>query len=389
MLKIKDTITSNKNNIDDQPVINIYLCGPTVYDSVHIGNMRPIITTDIIIRLLEYTGKKVNYIQNITDVDDKIVNKATEENVDFIELANKYKKEFTALLNTINIRYPSSTPTVIDNVKMIETFIQKLIDSGDAYETNGNVYFNLEDRADYGVISKRKIEDLILGDTNDSKKNKRDFALWKSFEDNNFNSQWSQGRPGWHTECAAFINEATKGKGVDLHIGGTDLKFPHHENERIQFNAITGNEISKNWMHIGQLNVNGKKMSKSLNNFIYAKDFINENSIESLKVLLLATHYSKPINLTEDYISYANKLTSKIKNLDKKIKLNNDSNIEPYNGELLKEFINELDNDLNTGNALTVMQKAMKEINKDINNIKIISEFYTMLDMMGLGELHA
>lgn len=383
MIKIKDSLSGEIRDIKSSKIFNIYLCGPTVYDKVHIGNIRPIIMTDLLIRSIRDLTK-VNYTMNITDIDDKIINKANIENISFRKLSKKYEDLFLKTLSKLNIILPEQMPNVSGNISTIKSFIKSLLKNNYAYITKkGNIYFDVEKFNEYGDISKRELGNSLSNSYVDDKLNNIDFSIWKKYDSDSFESEWSKGRPGWHTECAAIINDVYK-SGVDLHVGGNDLKFPHHENERAQFNSLNKYEISKHWMHVGQLNFNGEKMSKSKGNFLYADDFIDSHGINVLKIIFYMTHYSKPINFTDSYLENAIVIDKKIRNLIKKTNVNNYCKVSE-DGEMYKKFKNEIIlNEINTSNAMSILSLTIKNINKNIEDKILVSDFIKMLDHLGL-----
>ncbi|MCK5945919.1 MAG: class I tRNA ligase family protein, partial [Mycoplasmataceae bacterium] len=261
---------------------NIYVCGPTVYSKAHIGNLRPIITFDIFIRSLEALGNKVNLIHNITDIDDKIITAAAKEKTTEVEISSKYKKYYLDILERSNVNIPENMPGVVENMESIVEYIAKLVELGNAYEANGSVYFDITSVEGYGKLSNRDINKNIDKE-NKEKKHQADFAIWKATKEGvKYDSPWGKGRPGWHTECAVFINEIVKGESLDIHGGGIDLLFPHHENENIQYEAVNKKEIAKEWRHIGKLNIDGEKMSKSIGNIMDASEFMDEHGEDVL-----------------------------------------------------------------------------------------------------------
>ena len=293
---------------------NIYLCGPTVYDSPHIGNMRPIIVFDIFLRSLKALGEDSRLIHNITDIDDKIIEKSIKEKKSEKEISKRYILEYLNLLKIYNIKKPYSMPKVTKNMDKIINFIEKLILKGYAYEQDGSVYFSINKDSLYGKLSNRNIEELFFKKSD--KKYPGDFALWKKTNQGIFfDSPWSKGRPGWHTECAVFIDDELKGESLDIHGGGIDLIFPHHENEASQYRLFNKKEITKKWVHIGQLSINGKKMSKSLNNSFLAIDFANKIDPDVLRMLFLTTSPTTPINLKDELIEQLSKQVKKWKNI--------------------------------------------------------------------------
>ncbi len=290
----------------------IYLCGPTVYSKAHIGNIRPILTFDIFIRAKQFLNQAVNLIHNITDIDDKIIAKALHENVSEKAVATKYQKHYLKLLKTLNIQTPQLLPTVTDNIEVIIDFIKQLILQNAAYEQEGNVWFDILKAKNYGSISHQLLSSLHFEKQDFNKKHEGDFALWKKTSiGQTFASPWGQGRPGWHTECAALINYYNNSQTLDLHGGGIDLIFPHHENENAQFMALHNFSITKKWMHIGHLNIAKQKMSKSLGNVIDTEEFIELHGTDTLRMLFLITNPTSPITLNDNLIINTKKLIAK------------------------------------------------------------------------------
>ena len=293
---------------------NIYVCGPTVYSKAHIGNLRPIITFDIYIRSLKSLGNDVNFIHNITDIDDKIIAAALQEKTTETEISDKYKKYYLDLLKRSNVNIPENMPGVVENMGIIVEYISKLVELKNAYEVNGSVYFDTTSVEGYGKISNRDINNNIDKENKD-KKHQADFAIWKATKEGvKYDSPWGRGRPGWHTECTVFINKILKGESLDIHGGGIDLLFPHHENENIQYKAVNKKEITKEWRHIGKLNIDGEKMSKSIGNIMDATDFMNQHGEDVLRMLFITTSYSAPININNEMIQSSIKTLKSFKN---------------------------------------------------------------------------
>lgn len=337
---------------------NIYVCGPTVYSDPHIGNMRPILVFDIYIRALRALKQEVNFIHNVTDIDDKIIARAEQENVSEEAISSKYHAEYVELLNTLNIEKPTHMPTVLKNIDLIVAFIQKLVEANKAYVRNGNVYFSVDSTEGYGRLSNRKLDEMKY-EEGAFKDNPADFVLWKNTTNGiKFDSPWGKGRPGWHTECVVFIEKYLKGESLDIHGGGIDLLFPHHENENIQYKALYNKEIANDWKHVGHLNYKGEKMSKSIGNLISAKDFIQQYGVDTLRYIFLTTSYSSPIDLSEELIQSAREQVEKVSKLFKKT-------------QFFFHTFSELDQD-----STTIVQKiatwnfsdAMKNINELIKN---------------------
>ncbi|ATQ35250.1 cysteinyl-tRNA synthetase [Mesoplasma entomophilum] len=371
-MKLFDTLTQEHKKINKKS-INIYSCGPTIYDYIHIGNARPIILMDTLIRFLESNDVKVNFLQNITDIDDKIIEKALVENKTEKEITDKYLAAFLENLNKLNIRMPDKLIPISEKINEMNFFISELVKAEAAYDVEGDVYFDIQKFAkEYGKLSNKKIDDLISGnrvEIDNKKMNPLDFNVWKKTNKGIlFDSSFGKGRPGWHTECALLIDEYFKGQTIDIHSGGIDLQFPHHENERIQFIAKNNKELADIWMHNGHLTIDGEKMSKSLGNVMTLANFLNQYNSDILRWIFLSTYYRQPINISDDIIDQANKFIQKINNLSKKIKqIIITEQIDMTNildENILKEFKKHMLDDLNTSRVLTLIEEIIKEINK-------------------------
>ncbi|MHA3828415.1 class I tRNA ligase family protein [Mycoplasma sp. Z1473D] len=301
-------------------MIKVYTCGPTVYNDVHIGNLRPILVMDLILKAHRALGKEFKFVHNITDIDDKIINKAIETNQSEEKIAKIYADKYLEILKEFNVDTITNLEYVTDNMNLIISFIQKLIDNGAAYkDSEGNVWFDvLKYKDSYGTVSNQKIDNMISEENEYSnfKKSPFDFALWKKTKVGVvYDSPFSKGRPGWHTECAVLIYKHFNEQGVDIHSGGMDLTFPHHENENIQFLANTGNPIAKTWLRTGQINLNGIKMSKSLKNVILPKDFIKSYSPDVLKTIFLQNGYTSEINIDDNTLESVTTFINKVKRI--------------------------------------------------------------------------
>lgn len=372
--------------------VSMYVCGPTVYNYVHIGNMRPVITFDMVYKYLKYKGYDVKYASNFTDINPKIITAAKELGITEREVADKFIKAYledVASYNCTNIDY---RPTVIKNLDNIFNFITKLIEKGYAYEVDGDVYFRVSKVKDYGILSNNSLEDLESGarvDINEKKEDPLDFALWrKTAEGEQFSSPWGLGIPGWHTECVVMINSLF-GDKIDIHGGGVDLKFPHHENEIAQSKALNENYLANYWMHNGHINVEGIKMSKSLGNFILAKDFIKDKNANTVKLAMFKTHYRLPFNITDELIEEAKTLDEKISNAIKQamvdVSINNYEINKSYKDEKIDEI---MDEDFNTPNLITYLLDLIKELNTSLRQKKeymdILNKIYLITDILGL-----
>ena len=353
--------------------VTMYVCGPTVYNYVHIGNMRPVITFDMVYKYLKYLGYDVKYASNYTDINPKITKAAETLGMTEREVANKFIKAYEEDLKNYNCSNIDYRPRVINYLDDIFNFISKLIEKDYAYVVDGDVYFRVSKIKDYGILSNQSIEELISGsrvDIDEKKENPLDFALWrKTTEGETFTSPWGEGIPGWHTECVVMINKLF-GDKIDIHAGGVDLKFPHHENEIAQSIALNNNYIANYWMHNGHININNVKMSKSLNNFILAKDFIKEHSANVIKLAFLSTNYRQPLNLTDKVFDEAliidNKIKTVLKSANNELNIKNIHNIKEEKDSTFEEYMND---DFNTPNVITLLLSLVKDLNQEIRNV--------------------
>ena len=360
--------------------VSMYVCGPTVYNYVHIGNMRPVITFDMIRNYLEYLGYKVTYASNFTDINPKIIAAAKTLEITEREVANKFIQAYLDDLKAYECGRIDYHPTVLENLNNIYDFITKLLEKGYAYEVDGDVYFRVSKIKDYGCLSNNSLEELESGarvEVDEKKEDPLDFALWrKSLDGEHFDSPWGPGIPGWHTECVVMINSLF-GSKIDIHGGGVDLKFPHHENEIAQSMALNDNHLANYWIHNGHINVEGVKMSKSLGNFILAKDFIKSHKPNVIKLAMFKTHYRLPFNIKEELLNECNFINDKIYNSLKQANLL----IQIKNLEVNKitkdDNINKImDEDFNTPNLITYLLELVKELNNNIRSNKDITTTY-------------
>ena len=396
-MKIFNTLTNKKEEFKPlrEGEVSIYVCGPTVYNYVHIGNTRPMIVFDVLRRTFEYLGYKVTFVSNFTDVDDKIIKAAKAEGITEKELTDKYIAAYEDVRRNLNLLFPTYAPRVTNTMDAIIKFIDNLVKSGYAYEVDGDVYFRVSKIDEYGQLSGIKIEDLVAGaseriDENDKKEESTDFALWKKTgEGIRFDSPWSKGRPGWHTECVVMINDIFEGGKIDIHGGGQDLKFPHHENEIAQSMACHHHPIAHTWMHNQMINIDNQKMSKSLGNVIWAKDMVAELGCNVVKWFMLSSHYRNPLNLTEEVLNSVKKEVAKVDNVIKSVSLylqvNHIAN-ENYNKAAVDGMVGALEDDLNTSLALTKILDQVKKLNlafrqKEKNDKAIAIEYQTLLKM--------
>lgn len=355
----------------------IYVCGPTVYDKVHIGNMRPIISYDLLTRGYRYLNNEVMFIHNITDIDDKIIAKAKRENKTETEISTQYKEHYFSLFEKLNIIKPTHMPTVTENMDEIIRFVSLLIEKDCAYSIDGDVYFSVDKVKDYGKVSNQNVANLLSEDSNKKKRSQLDFALWKKTTDGiKFDSPWGMGRPGWHTECSAFIGKYLKGESLDIHGGGIDLIFPHHENENAQYIAAYDKDITKKWDHIGHLFYHGEKMSKSIGNLINSDDFISLHGPDTLRMIFLQSNPKSPIDIHIDSINNAKELIEKYSKIFIAAQLKNDSNIADES--TLKNIALELTN-WNFSTAMKIVNDEVKRFNKTKENNSTIIEIYKLL----------
>lgn len=358
--------------------VDMYVCGPTVYNYAHIGNARPMIVFDVLKRLFEAEGYSVTYVSNFTDVDDKIIKKAAEENTTEAVIAQRYIDAYQEVRTLLNTELPDITPRVTETMDKIIDFIDKLVKTGHAYEANGDVYFSVESVPTYGEISHQHMDQLEAGariETNEQKKNPYDFALWKKTDMGiKWNSPWGEGRPGWHTECVVMINDNI-GDCIDIHGGGMDLKFPHHENEAAQQEAMHGNTLANYWVHNAMVNIDGQKMSKSLGNTMWAKDVVLSLGTNLTRWLVSSVHYRKELNFSDETIETARKELDKVltplKQAYIKAALANYVMGDDYDKESYRAFLDCLDDDMNTPNAYAVIFETVKKLNQTLRQREI------------------
>lgn len=374
---VYNTMTRKKQELvpSDGKEIKIYACGPTVYNYIHIGNARPICAFDVLRRYLKYRGYKVKYVQNFTDVDDKIIKKANEEGVSASEISERYIAEYKKDAHGLNVMDAYVHPKVTENMDIIIDFIKTLIEKGHAYEVQGDVYFRTLSFKDYGKLSGMPIEDLQAGariDVNDIKEDPLDFALWKAAKPGEpyWESPWGKGRPGWHIECSAMSKQYLA-ETIDLHCGGQDLIFPHHENEIAQSEAASGKVFSKCWMHNGYINIDNKKMSKSLGNFFTVREVAEKYGYEVIRYLMVQAYYRSPINYSRELLDACKTSLERLyqcrETLDRAIE---NAGEGVYSEEAEKsfktckeKFIEAMDDDLNTADAVSAIFELVRELN--------------------------
>ena len=378
--------------------VSIYVCGPTVYNDPHIGNMRPVVFFDTFRKFLEEVGYSVKYVSNYTDVDDKIIKKAIEEKKTEKEITTFYIAEYEKCLEDLNVAKAYENPKVTDYMNSIISYINGLVEKGAAYVNDGEVFFNVAQDEKYGELSKINIEDLISGariEQNSKKQNPLDFLLWKNTDEGiKWESPWCLGRPGWHTECCVMIDTIFKGM-IDIHGGGIDLKFPHHENEIAQAEAMHHNHIANYWLHTAMMDIKGQKMSKSLGNVILAKDAIKEYGADTIRLLLLNCDYRSVLNFSDDTVKDASSIVTKLSSVYKQLNLLLNVNDIDLNGNSakVKPFLENLANDINIPNGVTNLLDLIKEANvelrkkdKDLNILK--EDFYAITKISYILGLH-
>jgi len=378
MLKIYNTLTKKIEEFTpiNPPNVGMYICGPTVYDFFHIGNARTFIMADIIRKYLEYKGYNVNYIMNLTDIDDKIIKKSIEEKTLANEVTKKYSDAFFEDIKRLRIKTATVYPKATENINEILKMIKTLVDNGFAYNVDGNIFYKVSSFKDYGKLSGKKIDELESGarvEVMEEKLNPLDFALWKKSKPGEpfWESEWGNGRPGWHIECSVMSCKHL-GETFDIHAGGNDLIFPHHENEIAQSEAANKKPFVKYWLHFGFLNINKEKMSKSLGNFFTAREVLEKYSAEAIRLFFAQAHYRGPIDFSDDLLDSAEKGLEKLKNIRSTIESglnkNNSTGKNPdFNFESFeKRFSDAMDDDFNSSQATAVIFDFVKEVNKTI-----------------------
>ena len=402
-MKLYNTYTNKIEELKPikEGVVTIYYCGPTVYNYIHIGNARPIITFDTLKKHLEHMGYKVIMASNFTDVNEKILKKAKEESTDEMTIANKYIEAYLEDVRRLNADDSYIKPRVTETIPEIIDFVEKLIENGSAYQKGGDVYYRVDSLPNYGALSNRKIDELIQGarvEVREEKENGYDFALWKDFREGLiYKSPWGYGRPGWHTECVVMINKIFGGM-IDIHGGGTDLIFPHHENEIAQNESLYHNRLANMWVHNARVNFGNEKMSKSLGNVIWTKDL--KCDPRAYRLLVLSFPYRNIIPYTDElqnqFIQELNKIDTAYSRLFLYLDVNNlfDESIkdETYK-ELMNRFDEANDNDLNTPNGLTVINESLKLVNQELRGnkdpnklVSLYNLLSTMLHIYGLDK---
>lgn len=382
-MKIFNTLTRQKEELKTivPNELKVYACGPTVYNYIHIGNARPLCVFDTFRRYMEYRGYKVNFVQNFTDIDDKIIRRANEEGTDYKTVSEKYIEEFWTDAKGMNVREATTHPRATENIDEIINIVSTLIEKGYAYAVdNGDVYFSPKQFKEYGKLSHQPLEDLEAGariNIGEVKREPMDFALWKSAKPGEpyWESPWGHGRPGWHIECSAMVRRYL-GETIDIHCGGQDLVFPHHENEIAQSECCNGAPFANYWMHNGFISVDNVKMSKSLGNFFTVRDVANEYGYEPIRYFLISSHYRSPINYSVDIIEQCKASLVRLYNCRESLDfaLKNAAPTVPADAEEIKkaldmrreQFIRVMDDDLNTADAISAVFELVKDINTKV-----------------------
>ena len=383
-MKLYNTLNRKKEEFIpiEENKVRMYVCGPTVYNYIHVGNARPLVVFDTLRRYFKYKGYKVDYVVNFTDIDDKLIKKANEEGTTVKKVAEKYIEEYLKDSRALNVdeddtMHPKATENIGDIIKYVKTLIEK----GYAYESNGDVYFDVSKSGHYGELSKKNLDDLVAGarvDVTEVKRNPMDFAMWKAAKpgEPSWNSPWGEGRPGWHIECSV-MSQKYLGDTIDIHAGGTDLQFPHHENEIAQSESYTGKKFANFWLHNAMININNEKMSKSKNNFFTVREISEEYDLEVLRFFLLSAHYRKPLNFTEENMQQTKNGLDRIyigrdrlRSLIEKAGDGNEEKSDELKSEvdrIKKEFEENMDDDINTADAISSIYELIKFINTSLD----------------------
>lgn len=404
-MKLFNTLTRKKEDFVplEENKVRMYSCGPTVYNYFHIGNARPFIIFDTLRRYLEYRGYEVKFVQNFTDIDDRMIQKANEEGITVKELADRFIEEYFIDAKGLGVKEATVHPKATENIDAIIDIIKTLEDKGYAYAVNGDVYFSAKKFNEYGKLSHHNLEELESGarvDVDERKKDPVDFALWKAQKPGEpaWDSPWGKGRPGWHIECSAMVMKYL-GDTIDIHSGGLDLTFPHHENEIAQSEAATGKPFARYWLHNGFININNEKMSKSLNNFFTVRDIVKEFDYEVLRFFMLSAHYRSPINFSDELLEQAknglDRIYTAIENLQYMRGHAVDAAITPEEQklkdrllEIKEKFIEAMEDDLNTADAIAAIFDMVKELNSNITatstpTVAIIDAGLSLLNELG------
>ena len=407
-MKLYNTLTRTKEEFIplEEGKVKMYVCGPTVYNYIHIGNARPFIMFDTLRRYLQYKGYDVTFVQNFTDVDDKIIKRGHEEGISPEDVANKYINEYFVDADGLGIQRADVHPRVTDNIQQIIDFVKDLEDKGYAYEVNGDVYFDTKKFEGYGKLSKQNQDELEAGariEVNSQKRHPMDFVLWKSKKEGEpgWNSPWGEGRPGWHIECSV-MSRRYLGDTIDIHAGGQDLKFPHHENEIAQSEARNGKTFSNYWMHNEYININNEKMSKSKGNFFTVRDISKLYDLEVVRLFMLSTHYRNPINFSDEILNQSKAGLERLYNAKERVefiisKLNDNAEnadelkLEEELNSFRQRFIEAMDDDLNTADALSIIFELARFMNSNVNENstkefanKVLDEFNELTGVLNI-----
>lgn len=398
-MKLYNTMTRKKEKFVPikEGEVRMYSCGPTVYDYFHIGNARPFIIFDVLRRYFEYKGYKVKYVQNFTDIDDKMIDRANRENISVFELGDKFIEEYFKDADDLGIKRATYHPRATEHIDDVIEFIERLIDRGMAYNVDGDVYFDTSAFPDYGKLSRQDLEDLEAGariDIDEKKKNVMDFVLWKSQKPGEpaWDSPWGKGRPGWHIECSVMSTKYL-GDTIDIHSGGQDLIFPHHENEIAQSEGATGKPFANYWLHNGYINVDNTKMSKSLGNFFTVRDIAKEFDLEVVRLFMLSAHYRNPINFSKELIKQAESALERLYTAKKNLEFlmsvaeereltEHEREIEGHLGNYRAQFEQAMEDDVNTADALAAIFDLVRYMNtnfSDENSKNLIKKGYREL----------
>lgn len=407
-MKIYNTLTKSKEEFIpiEEGKVRMYVCGPTVYNFIHIGNARPVIVFDTVRRYLEYKGYEVNFVSNFTDVDDKIIKKANEEGVDATEISERYIQEFRKDTEALNVKPATTNPKATEEIHGMVEMISSLIEKGYAYEKNGTVYFRTRKFSEYGKLSKKNLDDLEAGiriAVSEEKEDSMDFVLWKPKKEGEpyWTSPWSDGRPGWHIECSV-MSKRYLGDQIDIHAGGEDLVFPHHENEIAQSEACNGKEFAKYWMHNAFLNIDNKKMSKSEGNFFTVREISEKYPLEVLRFFMLSAHYRSQINFSRELMEASKNGLERIQtatyNLEHLLEAAKDQPIAEEEKAILQEvevlngkFDAAMDDDFNTADAISAIFEIVRVANTNLTSDnskevieKILNKITFLCDILGI-----
>jgi len=382
MFRIYNTLSNQLENFIplEEKKVKLYVCGPTVYDDAHLGHARCYITWDVLYRYLKFLGYDVTYCRNVTDVDDKILKKADENNVAPDVITDKYYKSFINSMNSLNILKPDIEPRATKTLGEMIAMVKKLEQNGFAYSVDGDVYFRVEKYKKYGELSSQPIKDLLNGarvETNDKKESPLDFALWKKDEAHGYNSPWGKGRPGWHIECSA-MSKKHLGETIDIHAGGADLMFPHHENERAQSECANGCNFVKYWLHNGFVTINKEKMSKSLNNFLTIDAVLKNYDTNAIRLFILTNHYRMPVEFNDVSLNAAKNGANRLINSTAGFEIGAE-----YDNDTVEEFRLAMNEDLNTSKALAILFKLVDRIKKDSNPQIVVNTLVYLGSVLG------